>query len=264
VIAHELGHNWGRSHAPCGTPDPDPNYPYAGGSIGGWGFDPRTGERLDPSETKDLMGYCFQNVWISDYTYGGVLRYRRDHATFDNLAPARSASVLVVSGSVAHEDDTFHLDPILRLPHAAVRASQGSYRLRVWDTADALIGERGFDTFELSSHIEEIFHVTLALPEGREIGRLVIERDGVTLIERRVGIAPASPLATPSLRSLPEGWVEIRWAAAPGFELLARDPLSGQLLGSDQGGTLTLQRSGEGVELLISDGLNTTRFLLAW
>jgi hypothetical protein len=35
VLAHELGHNMSRLHAPCGgVSGPDPGYPYAGGKIG--------------------------------------------------------------------------------------------------------------------------------------------------------------------------------------------------------------------------------------
>src|SRR5579885_1633524 len=35
VVAHEEGHNFGRQHSPCGgASNPDPNYPYPGGTIG--------------------------------------------------------------------------------------------------------------------------------------------------------------------------------------------------------------------------------------
>ena len=42
VTAHELGHTFGRQHAPCGgASGPDPNYPYANATIGVTGFDIR-------------------------------------------------------------------------------------------------------------------------------------------------------------------------------------------------------------------------------
>jgi hypothetical protein len=78
VAAHEWGHNWGRQHAPCGgAANPDVNYPYAGGSIGVYGFDVAA-QSLKPPTSSDLMGYC-SNEWISDYTYAGVLNYRSAH-----------------------------------------------------------------------------------------------------------------------------------------------------------------------------------------
>jgi hypothetical protein len=69
TMAHEIGHNLGREHAPCSVSGTtDPNYPYAGGLIGSWGYDARTQKLFDPSKYSDIMGYC-NNKWISDYTY---------------------------------------------------------------------------------------------------------------------------------------------------------------------------------------------------
>lgn len=69
TMAHEIGHNHGRPHSPCGgAAGPDPDYPYAGAKIGWWGFE--APEKLhNPDTATDIMGYC-KNQWISDYTYG--------------------------------------------------------------------------------------------------------------------------------------------------------------------------------------------------
>jgi hypothetical protein len=69
TMAHEVGHNHGRPHSPCGgAAEPDPNYPYDGAKIGWWGFE--APEKLhNPMTDTDIMGYC-KNQWISDYTYG--------------------------------------------------------------------------------------------------------------------------------------------------------------------------------------------------
>jgi hypothetical protein len=72
TLLHEVGHNHGREHAPCGgADDVDPVYPYQDGAIGVWGYDAREGTLLPPDLT-DLMGYCSPQ-WISDYTYQALL-----------------------------------------------------------------------------------------------------------------------------------------------------------------------------------------------
>ena len=76
TIAHETGHNLDLPHAPCGGPDgPDPNYPYAGGGIGTWGYDIDTGALYDPAVYVDLMTYCSPE-WVSDYNFANVLEFR--------------------------------------------------------------------------------------------------------------------------------------------------------------------------------------------
>ncbi len=68
TMAHELGHNHGRPHAPCGgAADADASYPHAGAKIGWWGLE--LPEKLhNPDTATDIMGYC-RNQWVSDYTY---------------------------------------------------------------------------------------------------------------------------------------------------------------------------------------------------
>ena len=75
IMAHEVGHNLGRSHAPCGSVvNPDPNFPHSGGRIGVWGLNVAT-LTLKPPTTADLMGYCSPD-WVSDYTWTGMIGYR--------------------------------------------------------------------------------------------------------------------------------------------------------------------------------------------
>jgi hypothetical protein len=72
LAAHEIGHNLNRPHSPCGgASSPDPNYPYAGASIGEYGLDgiaAGSPSVINPNSYTDVMGYC-DPVWISDYTY---------------------------------------------------------------------------------------------------------------------------------------------------------------------------------------------------
>lgn len=68
TLAHELGHEHGRSHTPCGTSSSDDDFPYSSGRTGVWGWDRRTGTFHDPASASDFMGYCSRQ-WVSDYTY---------------------------------------------------------------------------------------------------------------------------------------------------------------------------------------------------
>lgn len=76
VLAQEIGHAFGRAHAPCGNPGgPDPSYPtygsYPSGSIGEFGFDTSSSQVFNPSSTYDFMSYCGP-VWVSPHTYVGL------------------------------------------------------------------------------------------------------------------------------------------------------------------------------------------------
>ncbi len=82
TIVHELGHNMGLRHAPCGgAGGPDPAFPHAGGTSGSWGYDFECRMLVSP-ETPDLMGYC-NPIWISDYFFTNATQFRRfrEHET---------------------------------------------------------------------------------------------------------------------------------------------------------------------------------------
>lgn len=100
IVAHELGHNLGLRHAPCGTEaGVDPAWPlepaYDGAHTGVAGWDPRSDTILDPGATFDLMSYCggTANTWISDFTYLEALDAL--------LAPAPAATGVASRGGTA-------------------------------------------------------------------------------------------------------------------------------------------------------------------
>ena len=75
TVAHELGHNMGLQHAPCGlAPGPDPSFPYPTGFIGAWGYDFRGGHPVSP-RFRDHMSYCGP-IWTSDYHFTNALAHR--------------------------------------------------------------------------------------------------------------------------------------------------------------------------------------------
>jgi hypothetical protein len=90
TLAHELAHNYGRSHvAGCGSPaGVDSSYPYAGGTIsdetaGHLGFNAYRRSLLPLWGTGDFMTYCFAR-WISDYNWKHV--YNRVGSGYGPLA----------------------------------------------------------------------------------------------------------------------------------------------------------------------------------
>ncbi|MCB9683630.1 MAG: hypothetical protein H6735_01155 [Alphaproteobacteria bacterium] len=74
TLIHEIGHTHRLMHAPCNDPsDPDPDFPYADGTIGVEGYDFRT-KSFVPADHADMMGYCFPR-WISDYDYAKLAEH---------------------------------------------------------------------------------------------------------------------------------------------------------------------------------------------
>lgn len=79
TVTHELGHNHGRIHSPCNSPDfVDADYPHHGGLIGSVGFDVTSEQTIFPGDTDvdgdrpaDFMGYC-SNRWWSDYSWNAL------------------------------------------------------------------------------------------------------------------------------------------------------------------------------------------------
>ena len=129
TIAHELGHNLGLHHAPCGgAGDPDPSFPHPNGSIGVWGYDFARGELVRPT-IPDLMSYCGPPDGISDYHFANALRYRLFEARAAAVPVAASVTSLLLWGGAGADGAPF-LNPafVVEAP-AALPDSAGAYTL---------------------------------------------------------------------------------------------------------------------------------------
>ena len=149
IIAHELGHNFNLSHAPCGgTPRSDPGFPRADGSIGAWGYDFNNGGQLVSPDMPDLMSYC-RPSWISDYHFSNALRYRVYEAAKEGPPEtAAAARSLLLWGGVDGVGAPF-LEPafVVDVP-VSLPPSTGDYRI---------IGR--------TDNGEELFSLTFEMPE---------------------------------------------------------------------------------------------------
>ena len=120
IMAHELGHNFGRLHAPCGGPSGvDQNYPYVNAAIGHFGFD-ITSAMVKIDLLPDLMSYC-NNSWVSDYTYEAILARRQAEVPMIPTAAAGDlTNSLLVWGRIMNDsviiEPAFELQQTPRLP----------------------------------------------------------------------------------------------------------------------------------------------------
>lgn len=155
VLAHELGHNYGRGHIDqwpiCGTKRPDgpyDEYPYNPCNLGPlsgptavYGFDPISRSVIRPTDAGELMSYS-PTRWTSKYTWdalfgvaGGVGAGAAAGGDFDPaFGPAQAVGganavqptppVLLISGSYRASDNRVELLPFHALPAGAADAAK--------------------------------------------------------------------------------------------------------------------------------------------
>lgn len=264
IMAHELGHNFGRQHAPCGgVSGADAAFPYAGGAIGVFGYNVRLGQLLQPS-TADLMGYC-SPTWISDYTYKAVLNFRGNSVA----STTTSASVqpgLLVWGRVT-TDGTIILEPATQISARSVLPTRGgAYTLQGSDAS-------GNTTFSLSFDPEEVAdetgtgerHFAFVVPMSDvaqdQLSTLTVRGEGKSAERqsRRSVTALESAVESASLDDEGAGRVRLRWSVAEQPMIVVRDANTGAILSFARGGNSAFTAPSSDVELVISDGVRSAR-----
>jgi hypothetical protein len=273
TAAHEVGHNFGRNHAPCNVSGPGwPNDPkYAGGKIGVWGLDLRTTTLKDPTVITDLMGYC-SNVWISDFTYKGALSFRAANPLIIKLD---SQPMLVVSGTIVGNTttvlssfayDTTLLD-IQSSPVAVEVTDENGLVLRVparlTEIADAPTPSYYFRATIPRSQLGRIGQMRVL---GRGEQQLTLVRPRIKPLRVPQSAQLVAQNASVKLGDQRYQSLTVTWDSGMYQQALLRDGLTQEVLGLDRTGRITVypKMQRRVLELLLSDGLNTTVQQVKW
>lgn len=271
VAAHELTHNFGRLHAPCGgAGGPDPNFPYAGGTIGAYGLDMTT-TTIRPPSSFDLMGYC-SNPWISDYNYVAAMQWRADNPTPDvasatagvtaNAAPVRS---LLVWGRV--EGGRLVLEPTFSVvTRPSVPRESGPYRIEgitrngrtVFSYSFA--GEQPADAQDPTAR-----HFAFAIPMDdatqSELASIRLTGAGSAAAMMQASLAPggvSAAINTVDATAAAPNSVRVQWSATGARMAMIRDRQTGQILTFARGGSAQIRTRSNDLQVILSDGVRSS------
>lgn len=258
VFAHEVGHNLGRYHAPCGSPaNVDGSYPYAGAVIGVAGYNTTYAVLEDPS-IKDIMSYCYP-VWISDYTYTGIFNWRQAGAAAAVVQDAPQQEGLLVWGR--RQGGKWILEPAFRIK-GPLPAGGGAHRASAVDGSGQEIAGVDFDMAAVGCGTDpDEAHFAVFLPMGGDafdrIQTLQVKAGDQILALRKPSLVLGGDAA---LNAQPAGGTTLRWTSGHPAALV-RDARTGEVVAIARDGVVNLPEARE-VDVQLSDGVHTEKVRL--
>lgn len=269
ILSHELGHAFGRPHAPCGTTqDLDPYFPDRNAGIGAMGYQVigNIYSLRVPETYRDVMGYC-QPYWASDYTWNQVLQWR---AVVPGGAPPMAAAMgvedgLLVWGQVTAEGVV--LEPAFRArPTGEALPARGDWLVEGLDAGGRTLFRQAFDPVEFAdARASGAAMFSMILPVGSaRLDRLATLRvSGPTARAERTTRPDPSGAADPQATASVGDAAGFSWDSARYPMVLVRNAVSGEVLSFARGGRLRIPPGVRRVDVQLSDGVRTTRRELA-
>ena len=258
TVAHELGHQSGRSHAPgCGAIAPlDTLFPGALGTITtpghdvfSWSTGVSSGARSRAGTTGDVMSYCY-DVWSSPYTWNAVMKWRQ--ASGAEVTSTARTSVTLVSGSI-DRDGAVTLRPALAAD-AIMPATdpEGDVTVELRSAAGSILRSVRVRSSALSESDGARQFIALLRNAGTAASEIVATTaaGASARLQRRVGPDVVAARVTPG------GATEI--ISSAGNALLVRDAAGGEVLGIGWNGRVVIKHSGAW-NVMVSDGVRGQR-----
>jgi hypothetical protein len=263
LVAHELAHNFGRRHAPCGgAASPDPGFPDPLGTIGlpghdvySWFTSNAGAAAVVPATTGDVMGYCFP-LWSGAYTYRGILLFRQPIVLAS--APTR---VLIVRGETRASRPAV-IEPVFAL-YAPPTAPQrtGAYHVEGRAADGRTLFARDFAP-GIVDHAPGVGHFAVVIPVTPELEREldlvdVLGPGGETRASRAAGDLILTAPAATAVERAADGMVGVTCVGGA-RGILVQDATTGTMLGTSRGASLRVfAAAGTALRVHCSNGLRS-------
>lgn len=263
IMAHELGHNYGRLHAPCGGPSGiDASYPstglYSGGRIGVTGWDPVEGLKA-PDQHTDIMGYCNQQ-WISDYTYVAMLDVIVSRGPSLPSTGSNEGASLLIWGRIVNGEPV--LEPAFEISARRSMPAPGPHRVVATDADGSELFAVSFSGDRIADIAEDVetfaFTVPVSALRGRTPASLKLTARGRTVTSTATGDVGSDPGAT--ITRVNSRSARVRWDASRFPVVMVRDA-NGQVLSFARGGDVTIATAQSQLDLNFSNRVRSTRRL---